>query len=87
MRGFKAALRPISHHWRERSSKMGSETWSTDMTNARIFTAIMATSNGWYLQVGTHAISSPIWLPEESSGLVPLATHRLDRLRHGKRFA
>ncbi|GBN51206.1 ATP-binding cassette sub-family A member 3 [Araneus ventricosus] len=37
---------------------------------------------GWYLEVGTQAISLPIWLHEESSGLVPLATHRLDRLRH-----
>ncbi|GBL88888.1 hypothetical protein AVEN_158989-1 [Araneus ventricosus] len=44
MRRFKATLRHISHHWRQRSSERISETWSSDMTNARIFTAVMPTN-------------------------------------------
>ncbi|GBN44854.1 hypothetical protein AVEN_265278-1 [Araneus ventricosus] len=34
MKRLEATLRSISHNWRERSSKRGSETWSTYMTNA-----------------------------------------------------
>ncbi|GBN72157.1 hypothetical protein AVEN_231660-1 [Araneus ventricosus] len=44
IRRCKATLKAISHHWRERSSKRGSETWSTNMRNARIVTAIMSKS-------------------------------------------